>query len=138
MIRVGPAGWSYPDWEGPVYPRSKPHGYHPLDLLATIVEYVEVNSTFYAIPRAQNCANWVARVAQHKSFRFGAKLLQDFTHKPVPADLAQWEQLALDWRRGITPLEAKGLLSVVLVQFPVTFQHNEDSEIGRASCRERV
>ena len=32
MIRVGPSGWSYPEWEGPVYPGAKPRGYHPLDL----------------------------------------------------------------------------------------------------------
>ena len=60
MIRVGPAGWSYPDWEGPVYPRSKPHGYHPLDLIATIVEYVEVNSTFYAPPAPETVKRWLA------------------------------------------------------------------------------
>ena len=30
MIKVGPAGWSYPDWEGLVYPRKKPRGFHPL------------------------------------------------------------------------------------------------------------
>ena len=127
MIRIGPSGWSYPDWEGPVYPRSKPRAYHPLDLLATLVDYVEVNSSFYAVPRAQNSSNWVARVAHQKSFRFGAKLLQDFTHKPIPEDLAQWEELAVEWRRGIAPLEEKGLLSAVLVQFPVTFQPNDDS-----------
>ena len=34
MIRVGPAGWSYADWEGPVYPREKPKGFHPLAFLA--------------------------------------------------------------------------------------------------------
>ena len=36
MIRVGPAGWSYADWEGAVYPRRKPAGFHPLQTFPTI------------------------------------------------------------------------------------------------------
>jgi len=31
MIRVGPAGWSYPDWEGVVYPSPHPARFDPLD-----------------------------------------------------------------------------------------------------------
>jgi uncharacterized protein YecE (DUF72 family) len=34
MIRVGPAGWSYKDWEGIVYPAEKPRGFDPLAYLA--------------------------------------------------------------------------------------------------------
>jgi len=91
------------------------------------VDYVEVNSTFYAQPRARNCSHWAARVAEHKTFRFGAKLLQDFTHKPVPDNLSRWEELAVEWRRGIAPLEEEKLLCAVLVQFPATFQPGDES-----------
>ena len=32
MIRIGPAGWSYPNWEGSVYPpkASQPRGFDAL------------------------------------------------------------------------------------------------------------
>src|SRR5438477_10788063 len=33
-IYVGPAGWSYPDWEGIVYPATKPRGFHAASHLA--------------------------------------------------------------------------------------------------------
>ena len=33
LIRVGVAGWSYQDWEGVVYPPSKPRGFDPLTYL---------------------------------------------------------------------------------------------------------
>lgn len=34
MIRVGTAGWDYPDWQGVVFPRPKPRGFDPLAYLA--------------------------------------------------------------------------------------------------------
>jgi hypothetical protein len=30
MIRVGPAGWAYKDWEGIVYHKPKPQGFDPV------------------------------------------------------------------------------------------------------------
>ena len=46
-IRVGPAGWSYSDWEGRVYPKPHPRGFHALAFLATYVDCVEINATLY-------------------------------------------------------------------------------------------
>ena len=62
MIRVGPAGWSYADWEGRVYPRTKPPGFHPLAHLARFFDLVELNSSFYATPNAEHARNWVRLV----------------------------------------------------------------------------
>ncbi len=122
MIRVGPAGWSYPDWEGRVYPRTKPRGFHPLDILPGFVDYIEINSTFYAQPRAAVTAGWARRVRAHQEFRFGAKLLRDFTHGPLPEAPQDWADKAAIWREGIAPLQREQRLSAVLVQFPVSFQ----------------
>ena len=121
MIRVGPAGWSYADWQGRVYPRSKPRGFHPLAHLARFVECVEINSTFYADPHSANAARWCELVADKTDFRFVAKLLKEFTHAPEPADPARWEQAAARWLAGLEPLRRSGRLSCVLVQFPVSF-----------------
>ena len=121
MIRVGPAGWSYPDWERRVYPRAKPRGFHPLTLLAAHLDGVELNSTFYALPRAENAARWTELVQPWPAFRFVAKLLQGFTHAPY--DEARWDSDARAFRAGLAPLLRQRLLSAVLVQFPIGFQH---------------
>ena len=50
QIRIGPAGWSYTDWEGTVYPphRSK---FDQLAYLASFFDTIEINSPFYTSRR---------------------------------------------------------------------------------------
>ncbi|HUR27764.1 MAG TPA: DUF72 domain-containing protein, partial [Planctomycetota bacterium] len=122
MIRVGPAGWSYADWEGPVYPRPKPRGFHPLAYLARFVDLMEINSTFYALPKAESAAHWAQLVAAHPTFRFTAKLYQDFTHTAKPLDGLARE--VGEFHAGLEPLIEAGRLSVLLAQFPTSFQAN--------------
>lgn len=122
MIRVGTAGWSYPDWEGRVYPRVKPAGFHPLRFLADYLDCVEVNSTFYAQPRPEHARRWAEIVAPHEGFRLVVKLLSEFTHAPEPDDPAAWERAAATFRDGIAPLVRTWRLAAVLVQFPVSFR----------------
>lgn len=130
-IRVGPAGWSYPDWEGRVYPAHKPHGFHPLPYLARTFDTIEINSSFYALPRREHTARWVELVAALPAFRFQVKLNRDFTHVPEDADaLAPWEERAREFRAGIEPLVRAKRLQSLLVQFPVTFLHGK-SEVRR-------
>lgn len=130
---VGPAGWSYPDWEGRVYPRTKPRGFHPLRFLAPFVDLVEINSTFYGIPRPEHAARWADCVGAQAGFRFVAKLLTDFTHTSEPPDFEVWQEKARLWRAGLQPLVRRRLLSAVLVQFPITFHQgpNEVRRLGR-------
>lgn len=133
MIRVGPAGWSYPDWEGRVYPRHKPAHFHALPFLARYFDTIEINSSFYAMPRADNAARWVALVADRPRFRFYAKLNRDFTHMPEPVVGErddEWMAKARTFREGIDPLVRSKRLAGVLVQFPVTFLHGK-SEVRR-------
>jgi uncharacterized protein YecE (DUF72 family) len=118
MIRVGTAGWSYADWDGKVYPRSKPHGFHPLPLLAKTFDCVEINSTFYAQPSAVNSTRWVQLVADQPAFRFLVKLNRDFTHR---SQTPEWEEKAREFLSGIEPLRRARRLSAMLVQFPVSF-----------------
>ena len=40
-ISVGPAGWSYADWEGIVYPRHKTRGFHEAAYLAQFFDTIE-------------------------------------------------------------------------------------------------
>ena len=121
MIRVGPAGWSYSDWEGIVYPRHKPRDFHPLRHVARYVECVEVNSTFYRTPRAEYAARWCEHVGDRPHFRFLAKLQDVFTHGPLPAGAADQERAVRAYLEGIEPLRASGKLAGILVQFPFSF-----------------
>lgn len=120
-IRVATAGWSYPDWEGRVYPRSKPHGFHPLRHLAPSLDAIEINSTFYGMPQPQHAARWADLVAHVEGFRFVAKLHQDFTHRREPEDPAAWGAVMETWRAALAPLVRRRLLGAVLVQFPASF-----------------
>jgi uncharacterized protein YecE (DUF72 family) len=130
VIRVGPAGWSYADWEGRVYPSSKPEGFHPLAFLARFFDCIEVNSSFYAIPRAEHAAHWTQLVNHRPDFRFLVKLHREFTHgpeaKPGPA-------LAAAFREGIEPLLRSKKLGALLAQFPAsfTFGPEEVRRLGR-------
>jgi uncharacterized protein YecE (DUF72 family) len=125
LIRVGPAGWSYADWQGVVYPSTKPRSFHPLRYLSRFVDCVEVNATFYAYPRAEHAERWVELVDERENFRFTAKLHRDFTHEPIGADVAS---LARTFRSGIQPLAGSGLLAGLLVQFPHSFRHTAQAQ----------
>lgn len=128
MIRVGTAGWSYPDWEGVVYPRHKPRGFHPLRHLARFVDCVEINSSFYALPEERSAERWLTCVADRPDFRFTAKLWRAFTHEALPEGDAELERLAAAFLERIEALRGAGRLAALLVQFPLSFHWSADAE----------
>ena len=70
--RVGVAGWSYPDWDGIVYPRES--RIDRLTYLSRFFDTLEINSPFYRIPTPRTTAAWARRVRTNDAFRFtGAK-----------------------------------------------------------------
>jgi uncharacterized protein YecE (DUF72 family) len=120
-IRIGPAGWSYPDWEGQVYPKPKPRGFDLLAYLAQNFDTIEINSTFYRIPSATMTQTWAQQVAAHPDFQFTAKLWQDFTHEGTAS-----AQDVAAFRQAMSPLHAAGRLGAVLLQFPYRFHHTPE------------
>jgi len=119
-IRIGPAGWSYDDWVGPVYPAGK-----KVDELLTIARYfdcVELNSSFYRTPSERLVKSWADRTATQPDFRFTVKVLQRFTHERAgTADEA---------RRFIAtfePLLARRAVGAFLLQFPWSFRDSPES-----------
>jgi uncharacterized protein YecE (DUF72 family) len=121
VIRIGPAGWSYVDWEGVVYPRKKPPGFHPLRYLAQYVDCIELNSSFYGTPRADYAAKWLEHVRDRPHFRFTAKLQDIFTHHSF-RDSMRLREEADRFRAGLAPLREAGRLAGLLVQFPFSFR----------------
>lgn len=111
-IRVGPAGWSYKDWEGIVYP---PHGskFDHLAYLAHYFDTIEVNSSFYRIPPPTHAKSWVRRVGENPAFKFTAKLFRGFTHEKEAA-----ENDVAAFRNFLDPLVEGDRFGALLVQYP--------------------
>lgn len=121
-IRVGPAGWSYTDWEGTVYPK---HGskFDPLSYLASFFDTIEINSPFYRIPPPTHAKSWVRRVSGNPDFRFTTKVFRGFTHEK--ASLAPDDLKA--FKTYLDPLMEAGRLGALLLQFPWSFKNGDES-----------
>jgi uncharacterized protein YecE (DUF72 family) len=120
-IRFGPAGWSYDDWHGIVYPAHKPHGFHEAEYLARYFDTIEINTTFYHAPRPEVTRSWVSRVRHNPNFKFTAKLWQRFTHE---RDASQSDEKT--FKEGLDPLREAGLLGALLMQFPWSYKNTKE------------
>jgi uncharacterized protein YecE (DUF72 family) len=131
-IRVGPAGWSYPDWTGYVYPSPKPKGFHEATYLAEFFDAIEINTSFYQPLRPDHAALWLERVAANPAFLFTAKLWQKFTHDPC-ATLEDERAV----RAGFDVLRNAGKLGAVLLQFPFSFHCSREGSTYLATVLKR-
>src|SRR3979411_682161 len=122
VIRVGPAGWSYKDWEGTVYP---PHGskFDHLAYLASYFDTIEINSPFYRIPPPTHAKSWVRRVASNRDFKFTTKIFRRFTHEKEP--LSPDDVNA--FRQYLDPLMDSNRLGGILMQFPWSFRNTPEA-----------
>ncbi len=133
LIRIGPAGWSYKDWEGIVYPQKPGKKFDPLEYLSRFFTTIEINSSFYRPPAVSTTKSWVSRVAGNKQFAFTAKLNRVFTHERGKAT----RQDEKDFRAGIDVLAKARKLGSVLLQFPWSFKNTADERVYLAKLLER-
>jgi len=129
-IRIGIAGWDYPDWNGIVYPRNARRGFDKLAWIARFVDAVEVNATFYRPVRPTVAESWVRRTEAIESFRLTAKAHRSWTHEIEP-DLECAVAATLS---GLQPILEADRLGALLVQFPQRFHWNR----GNADHLERL
>jgi uncharacterized protein YecE (DUF72 family) len=122
QIRVGPAGWSYADWSGILYPKKRPRDFHEAAFLAQWFDTIEINTSFYSPLQPDHCRLWLARVAPNPRFVFTAKMWQGFTH--TASATAEDERLV---RAGFDVLRDAGKLGAVLLQFPFSFHRDDDN-----------
>ena len=134
MIRVGPAGWSYQDWEGIVYPPPKKGTkFDPLVYLSEFFDTIELNNTFYRPPSSVMSKSWAKRVQDNPQFKFTAKLYRNFTH--ARETLTEADESS--FKSGLAPLGEAGRLGALLLQFPYSFHHNDPNQAYVKELTER-
>lgn len=132
MIRIGTAGWYYPDWRGIVYPQHRPRNFHELEYLTQFFNTLEINTSFYNPPRAELVKEWIRQIEGNKNFLFTAKLWRRFTHDRN----ATLEDERL-FKHGINPLAEKNRLGAILLQFPWSFKNDPENRRYLAErCRQ--
>jgi uncharacterized protein YecE (DUF72 family) len=123
-VRVGVAGWDYPDWKGILYPHPRPRHFDPVRYLANYIDLIEINSTFYRPVAPHVAERWVNRVADIPDFRYTAKLYRRFTHE---RDTAWTKTEVKETKAGLTVLNDAGVLDALLIQFPWSFKNTDES-----------
>ncbi len=132
-IRIGPAGWSYKDWEGIVYPKKPGAKFDPLEYLARFFNTIEINSSFYRPFTATTADSWARRVAAAADFMFTAKLHRVFTHERGKATAEDENSV----REGMDALATQGKLGAVLLQFPWSFKNTDDDRVYLGNLLDR-
>jgi uncharacterized protein YecE (DUF72 family) len=123
-VRVGCSGWSYAHWREVVYPRGLGQS-RWLEHYASLFDTVEVNATFYRLPRKETVAAWAERTPP--GFVFAVKASRYLTHVQRLADLRRGVERFL---ACVEPLERSGKLGPVLWQLPETFHRDDERLLG--------
>jgi uncharacterized protein YecE (DUF72 family) len=131
-LRIGPAGWSYPDWSGFVYPSRRSRNFHEATFLAQFFDTIEINTSFYQPIRPDHATAWIERVSANPVFLFTAKLWQRFTHEPS-ATVEDERNV----RAGFDVLRQAGKLGAVLLQFPFSFHKSPETSAHLSALLKR-
>jgi uncharacterized protein YecE (DUF72 family) len=134
---IGPAGWSYPDWAGHVYPSRRPKGFHELNYLAEFFDTIEINTSFYQPLRPDHANQWLDRVSANSRLVFTAKLWQQFTHNFGAASASSLAKDERDVRAGFDVLRTANRLGAVLLQFPFSFHRTPETVAYLSSLLKR-
>jgi len=115
-IHIGTSGYSYKEWKGSFYP----HKISPGEMLHFYSERlgaVEINNTFYHMPKTNVLASWAEQVPD--DFIFALKAPQVITHRKR---LRNVDEEIRHFFRTLSTLDGK--LGPVLFQFPESFRAN--------------
>jgi uncharacterized protein YecE (DUF72 family) len=124
-IRVGCSGWNYADWRGVLYPRGCPQR-RWLERYAEVFDTVELNTTFYRLPRIDAVRGWVERAPP--GFTFAVKSSRYLTHIKRLTDMDRGVGRLLE---RLEPLTASPRMGPMLWQLPANF-HRDDERLAFA------
>lgn len=84
-VLAGTSGYSYKEWKRSFYPEDLPAD-EMLRYYASKLPAVEINNTFYRMPKAEMLSRWAEEVPD--GFRFALKASQQITHRRRLKDAA--------------------------------------------------
>ncbi|MCL6443281.1 MAG: DUF72 domain-containing protein [Alicyclobacillus sp.] len=130
-IRCGTCAWA--DHHG-FYPESLP-ARERLSFYAKYFSIVEVDSTFYGIPKPASAVHWVAATPDH--FVFDVKAYRTLTrHDRGRSSKEEWTRDAGAFRQVADVLKDAGKLGALLFQFPPWFVRTRDHQAYIETLRE--
>ena len=132
-LRVGTGGYAHTEWiAAGFYPPDTPAS-RMLPLYARRFATVELNTTWYQLPRAEAMERQRRRTPS--GFQFAVKLTRCLTHE---IDARCWRQQAAVYRDGVAPLVQAGQLAAVLIQLPAAFERTAASRRHLAALLESL
>ena len=117
-IEIGCSGWSYNHWREPVYHREPARVW--LQRYAELFCTVEVNTTFYRLPKRSMVQGWAD--GSPDGFTFAVKVSRYLTH------IKRLREVHDGWLRlqeRIEPLIETGKLTCLLWQLPGNFERDD-------------
>jgi uncharacterized protein YecE (DUF72 family) len=111
-VRVGTSGWQYADWRGAFYPPKLAQRLW-LTSYCESFDTVEVNSSFYRLPKLETVQRWADTVPD--GFVMAMKASRYLTHIKRLREPAEPVERLMG---VLEPLRRRGLLGPVLVQLP--------------------
>jgi len=119
-IRIGCSGWNYAHWRERIYPKGLP-AKRWLAHYATLFDTVEINNTFYRLPKVSAVRGWVE--VSPPGFLFAVKMSRYITHVRRLGGLEQG--IPLFYSR-VAPLARSPKMGPVLWQLPPTFKRDDE------------
>ncbi|HEY0390594.1 MAG TPA: DUF72 domain-containing protein [Solirubrobacterales bacterium] len=124
-VWIGCSGWSYRSWRGKLYPDGLP-ARRWLERYAESFDTVEVNATFYRLPKRETVEAWVEQTPE--DFLFAVKGSRYLTHMRRLQNIE--EGVARFWE-PLEPLREANRLGPVLWQLPESL-HRDDALLDSA------
>ena len=120
MLNLGTSSWQFDEWRGVFFPAGLAKARY-LPYYATRFNSVEINTSFYGIPRPATLINWVESVPP--GFTFCLKFPRAITHEKRLVDCQIETRIFLDVIRSLGTAAAPGLL-----QFPPDFTRQREGK----------
>lgn len=117
-LYAGTSGYCYPEWKGPFYPENLPAN-RMLHFYGEHFRTVEINNTFYRMPKAPVLETWASEVPA--PFKFVLKASRRITHVQHLKDAAD----PLTYLFSVASV-LKEHLGPLLFQLPPSFRKNHD------------
>ena len=114
QYHIGTMGFGYKAWQGTFYPEKLPKA-RQLAYYATRFQALEMDSTFYGVPRAESVVRW--REITPDGFKFCPKMPREITHDLKLSPAA--EPVLTSFVETMRLLEDR--LGPVVIQFPPDF-----------------